>query len=1122
MRRWWVLCAVAATVLLISPLVHAQANSARIAGIVEDAKGLPLPGVRITLTETNTGLERVSTTTSSGTYSFPSLDPGPYVIETAAQGFSSQTRKLRLEVNQALHLDWTMSVGSVSQSIQVVGGVEPLRTSDATLGEVIEPTLVHDLPLNGRHVLDLALLAAGAHQGFGAQSGSTNPLYWRPQENSALSTGGGRPNANYFLLDGSTDTDPTFETQALSPSVDAVQEFKVQTGSYSAEFGDAGGAQVNIVTKSGGNQIHGDAYEFVRSSSLDARTFTDPSNIPHLAQNNFGASLGGPLQRNKTFFFMNYEEFTLSNGLSQIDTVPTAAERAGDFSQTGENIYDPSTTAPNPAYNPKLPAGPSNAQFSRQQFPMNMIPSQDLNAVSEQVLQYVPLPNMMPGGMGMMSMGSAPIAPSPDSNNYLDLRTNRNYSDQGTLRVDRNLRRGDSIFARYTFEQERDFTPENLPGFGSFDNNLAQNLTVQYTHIVSPTSVNTVWFGMSRLSMHRYSQNNFTNNYVAQLGIQGVGFGGKGAWGMPYFSVQGYSPMGDDYNATPVQDWDTVFQVGDTLNREMGHHSLQLGGDYRYFYWPMWGFFDNRGYYQFTNGFTTQTASNDGTGAGLASFLLGLPAAKQRQAGIPVMDLEQWYWDAFIQDTWRATNRTTLGLGLRYEYTQPLWDSDNPNSNIVFRNGTPYFFIGGQLGMPKGLVYPNYLDFAPRFGFAHVMGGRLGLVVRGGFGVFYTPVEANTWCDQRHQPPLVFAETDQSNNYIPSLTGFNFGPAVLGETTISYAATQLNPPPQYVNQWSFSVEKQFRGNTVVEVGYRGERGFHLQRSHLINNAPPGPGPVNPRRPYQTISFLPGTVFPAGFPIASFTSPVSSINYLENSAQSWYDAGWISVRHPLGHGVALLSNFTWSKNLTNAPDFRSAMDESAIPQNNNDLDAEKGLGCNVPFRFVASVVYDVPGWRRGAWARRLTSGWNLATIYQAQSGMPMTVSVFGDTANAGTLLGENPIRADVTGQPVFPAGTETATLWFNPAAFATPLAYQFGNAGRNTVQSPGMQTMDLALTRQFPVTERIKLQLRAEVFNGLNHTNLGTPNRYVNEAQFGSITMAMTPGREAQLSARLTF
>lgn len=1122
-----VLC-LALSFSFISRPAYAQASSARVSGLITDPKGLPLPGVAVTLSAVRNGLVRVTRTSSSGMYSVPSLDPGAYTIRAAMQGFAPEVRLFRLEVNQALRLDFQLALGTASERVEVVATAETLRTSDATLGEVLEPTLVHNLPLNGRHILSLALLAAGAHQGFGAASGSANPLYWRPQQNSALSVGGARPNANYFLLDGSTDTDPTFNSQNLSPSPDAVQEFKVQTGSYSAEFGDGGGAQINIVTKTGTNKLHGDAYEFVRSSSFDARTFTDPHTVPHLAQNNFGASLGGPIQRNKTFFFTNFEEFTLSNGLSQIDTVPTAAERAGDFSQTGETIYNPETTVLNPAYNRNAPASPSNPQFLRQPFANDTIPAGDISHVSQQVLNYVPLPNIARGqgvaGMGTMAMSSssAPSAAGPDSNNYLDLRTNRNYSDQGTLRIDRNLPHGDSIFGRYTFEQERDFTPQNLPGFGAFDNNLAQNLTISHTHIISPSSVNVMWFGLSRLSMHRYSQNNFTHDYVSQLGIQGVGYGGKGAWGMPWFTLQGYSGFGDSFAATPVQDWDTVYQVGDTVNRELGRHSLQFGGDYRYFYWPMWGFFENRGFYQFSNGFTTRTASNDGTGSSLASFLLGLPAVKQRQAGIPVMDLQQWFADAFIEDTWRVTNRTTVDLGLRYEYTQPLWDTDNPNSNIVFRNGKPYFFIGGQLGMPKGLIYANKLNFAPRFGFAHVVGGRLHLVLRGGFGVFYTPVDANTWCNQRHQPPLVFAETDQSNNYIPSLSGYNFGPAVLGQTVISYAATQLNPPPQYVNQGSFSIQKALPGHTVVEVGYQGDRGFHLQRAHLINNAPPGPGPVNPRRPYQTISFLPGTAFPLGFPVGSLASPVSSINYLENSAQSWYDAGFVDVRHPFGHGLALLSNFTWAKNLTNAPDFRSPMDEAAIPQNNSDLDAEKGLACDVPLRFVLSVVYDLPGWKREALVRRITSGWSFATLYQAQSGMPATISVFGDTANAGTLLGENPIRADVTGQPVFLPGTRSAAEWFNPAAFVAPPAYEFGNAGRNTLESPGMATADVALTRNFRLIESVALQLRIEAFNSLNRTNLGGPNRYVNEPQFGTITMAQTPGREFQLSGRIAF
>ena len=1115
MNRWMKL---ALLCLFVMPagLAYGQASGARVDGLVTDSQVLPLPNLPVTLTETNTGLVRTTRTSTDGTYQFPSLGPGQYVIKVQARNFSTEVRTFRLEVNQALRLDFKLQLGPVTEHVEVVGSAQTLRTSDASLGEVIEPELVHNLPLNGRHLLDLALLSPTVHQGSGAQAGSTNPLYWRPEQNSALSSGGARPNANYYLLDGSTDTDPTFNTLSLSPSPDAVQEFKVQTGSYSTEFGGAGGAQINIVTKSGSNRFHGDVYEFARSSTFDARTFTDPSNIPHLAQNQFGASLGGRLQKNKTFFFMNYEEFKLSNGVSQIDTVPTMLERSGDFSESGMIVYDPSTSHPNPAYNPNAPTSPSNPKILRDPFPGDVIPPSRMSAVATSVLNHVPMPNLgSSAGMGMGAGGT-------DSNNYLDLRSNRNYSHQGTIRVDRNLRNGDKLVGRYTFEQERDFTPQNLPGFGAFDNNLAQNVTISYTRILSPNTVNVAWVGMSRLSMHRYSENNFTNDYVSQLGIQGVGYGGKGAWGMPWFAVQGYNGIGDSFAATPVQDWDTLAQGGDTLNREMGRHSLKVGGDYRYFFWPMWGFFQNRGFYQFTPGFTTQTATNDGTGSALADFLLGLPVVKQRQAGIPVMNLRQWYADAFVEDTWRVTNRTTFNFGLRYEFMSPLADVNNPNSNLIFENGKPYAFIGGQLGMPRGLMYANKLNFAPRVGFAHVIGGPFNLVLRGGYGLFFTPVDMNTWCNQRHIPPLVLAETDQSDNFVPSLTGFDFGPAVLGQTTISYAAVDPHSAPEYINQWSFSVQKALPGNTVLEVGYQGSRGIHLQRAHLINNALPGPGPLGPRRPYHTISFLPGTVFPPDLAVASTTFPVSAINMLEDTAQSWYDAGWIDVRHPFAHGLTLLSNFTWSKSLTNAPDFRSPMDESAIPQNNNDLSAEKGLACDVPLRFALSIVYNLPGWKRQALLRRLTSGWSLASIYQAQAGYPFTISVFGDTANAGTLLGENPIRANVTGQPIFPAGTRTASLWFNPAAFAAPPAYQFGNAGRNSIQGPGMQLADIALSRDFHLLESATLQLRAEAFNSLNHTNLMTPNRFVNEPQFGTITMASTPGREFQLSGRITF
>jgi hypothetical protein len=399
---------------------------------------------------------------------------------------------------------------------------------------------------------------------------------------------------------------------------------------------------------------------------------------------------------------------------------------------------------------------------------------------------------------------------------------------------------------------------------------------------------------------------------------------------------------------------------------------------------------------------------------------------------------------------------------------------------------------------------------------------RLGPCLANGLWLFYTPVDLNTWCNQLHNVPLVFPETKQSNNFVPSINGFNWAPPVLGTTVVSFAAFDTRPKPQYVQQWTASIQKSLGTATTLEIGYVGERGFHLQQAHLINNALPGPGLVQPRRPYHTATFVPGTTIPSGVVVKSLTFPVSSINLLQNTAQSWYDAGYVNVRRRFSHGLGLLANYTYSKNLTNAPDFRSPMFESSVPQNNNDLDAEKGPGCDIRNRFSLSLVYQIPGYNASAWTRKITSNWQVSTIFQAQSGYPFTISVFGDTANAGTILGENPIRANYTGQPVFGSGTHIADLWFNPAAFSTPPAYTFGNVGRNTVYGPGMQTVDVAVVRNFALKERLSFQIRGEAFNALNHTNLGTPNRFVNEPQFGSITDAATPARELQIAARLIF
>jgi len=1116
----------------------AQSNYAVLSGSVTDPQSHAVPAATVQLTAAGTGAIRKVVTNDQGFYEVPGLQPGDYQLVINASGFASQQKTVRLEVAQRLAIDLHLSVESRKEVVEVSTLPEVLHTNDASTGEVVEPTSIENLPLNGRMLIDLVLTVPGAHISHGAQTGNMNPLYWRPGQRSAVSVGGSRPNGNYFLLDGTTNTDPTFNTQNLSPSPDAVREFKVETGSYSAEMGGAGGGQINIVTRGGTNQYHGTVYEFLRNGFMDATSFNAMGNN-HMVQNNFGGSFGGPIVKNKTFFFLNYEGFRHAMTDTMIDTVPSLAEINGDFSHAGINgapvrIFDPAN-------------GRAEFQFNGV---MDVIDPTRINPAVQQFLQqYVPQPNAgmmmnatMPCGSAMMGVPTPGVG--ADCNNYVDARNELILNNQGTVRVDQLLANGDSLSARYSLSSESGFMPGEmppggvgtlLPGFGSFNDNFSQQGNISWNKVINTTRVNTAAITFSRLAMHRYNENAF-KDIISQLGggIQGIGFGGPGAEGAPYFNVQGYSPMGDNFSATPMKAWDTVIEGRDTFSWQVGRHSLKFGASYTKFIWPMWGFFQNRGYYQFTNGFTTDNGTNDGTGSALASMLLGLPAVKQRQAGIPQMQLRQWYASGFVQDSFRVTRSTTIEMGLRYEFMDPLVDISYTNTNLALSgNGAPSVFIGGQNGYPRGLRYPNTHNLAPRFGLSQSLSH--GLVFHSAFGIFYTPVDMNTWCNQRHNVPYVFPETQQANNFTPPATLYasqlNFGQPVLGQTTVSFTGMDPHAPAQYIEQWSNSVEKSLGQSTTLEIGYLGSHGLHLQRAHLINNAPPGPGPIGPRRPFPTISFVPNSTLPAGItyvapaadcPSGQLCFPVSTINLLENTAQSWYDAGYVNVRRRYQHGFTLLANYTWSKNLSDAPDFRSPMFESAIPQDNNNLAAEKGPSCDVRHRFAMSAVYDLPGVERLGWANAVAKHWQLSTVYQVQTGFPFTISVFGDTANTGTALGENPDRANYTGQPIYGAGTHTATQWFNRAAFATPAAFTFGDVRRNSVYGPGTQTLDFALARDFTVSERMKFQFRGEFFNALNHTNLGTPDRFVNTQQFGTITQATTPGRQVQLSARLSF
>jgi hypothetical protein len=1099
--------------------LFAQGNTSSLRGTILDEQRLAIPKASLRIEDVNGGLRR-SVEARDGSFEFAALQPGEYLLIAEAGGFQPKQVRVRVEVNQRARLDVTLTAKTLDEKVDVVETTPLLHTNDAALGTVIDEHQVAQLPLNGRQFLELALLVPGVHTSHGTQTGSTSALYWRPGQNSAVSIAGGRPNANTYLLDGTSNTDPAFNTYVISLPPDSIREFQIQTGTYTAELGGAGTGQVNVVTKAGTNTFHGTVYEYLRNSAFDARLFTSPEELPHFSQNQFGATLGGPIRTDRTHFFAGYEGFRSVQGQSMLMTVPTEAWRTGDFSG-GPAIYDPATARPNPAFDPGRPESPTNPRIIRDQFPNNQIPASRINPVARAILeQFVPMPNIM-GGDGM-GMGSA--------SNYLDTRAQRLHSDQFNLRLDHSFANGSSAFVRYSLSNEDGFTPENLPGFGANHDNKVQNLTATSINPIGSRFVSELRVGYQRMQLHRLGEMANGTDWVSVLGIPGVGFGGPEAYGLPRFAVQGFEAFGDSLLCTPCQYDNAVYQVGEHMTWLKGRHSLKFGGDVRSFKWDMLGFFQNRGFFSFTPGFTTRTATNDGTGNALASFLLGLPVVAQRQAGLPSMNMRQTAFDAFVQDDWRVSDQLSLNLGLRYEFKTSLHDVKKVLTNLDWIDGVPRAYVGGQAGYPEGLAFADKNNLAPRLGLAFTPGSGKN-VVRAGYGIFYSYSDMNLWCNQVHNVPLVFPQIIQSNNFVPSITGFGFAPPVLGQTRVAFTTLDPRAKTPLIHQASATFERQLGQHTMVQVGYMGAWGRNLDRAVLVNNAPtPSSAALQPRRPVQTITFVEGTVLPPEFAGAGLTFPVGPINLLMNNGRSQYNAGWILTKRSFANGLSFLANYTYARSYSDSPAFRSPAMESEVPQNSFDLEAEWGRdGCDIRHRFVASVLYKIPfaadgGAGRSRWLRRTFGNWEVAMIYQAQSGFPYTIGVVGDTANVGALLNVNPIRANtVPGEdPNLPGGERTTDRWFNTAAFTTPPAFTFGNVGRNTMTGPSLHKVDLALEKRIPIARAQTLVLRTEVFNLFNHTNLGTPERFVNTPQFGSIIMAATPARQIQFVARYVF
>src|SRR5215471_10168706 len=1094
------------TFTLFAATAFAQSDTASLSGTVTDPVAAAVVGAKIVLRNMATRSQRTVLSDSQGLYHFSLLIPGSYEIVVDAPGMKQyHAQDLALNVAQPGRLDVQIEIGNNMEVVEVSTPAMLLNADTAAQGTVIREEKIVSLPLNGRQFLQLALLVPGANAG----GRTVQQSQFRQGLIGGLSVSGGRTNNTAFLLDGAVNLDPDYSSLNYSPSVDSIAEFQVQTGIFPAEYGRSSGGQVNVVTKTGGNAFHGSAFEFLRNDRLDARPFNLPTpTLQKYRRNQFGATLGGPAVRSKLFWFFSYEGLRLRQagaGLTTV-TVPTALQRNGDFSATKGGIFDPDT----------LQNG------VRTPFPSNIIPTQRINPQALAAIRAMPLPSV-----GANSFVNA---------NGLLKQGNNNYSG----RVDYMFASRYTVFARYSGAEEDAIIPATVTGRDNINNVRPQNIVAGSTATFRSNLVNELRIGYSR-----YRQVN---------GLPELNFDVNGTQAhLPQFLPAGYPIMGGAGSFTGttaggiVQIRDNTYQIYDNIFWQHGRHSVKFGGEILQVNYNRFEAPSTLANFQFTNGFTTRTANNDGTGDALASMMLALPATSNRSIGPSRIDGRQWIYSAYIQDDFRITPKLTLNFGLRYELAPPLYDarqqlssvdySTVPTPQAIFASGrtafyAPQLFICGQGNTPKGCAHTDFNNFAPRLGVVWAPTGKT--VVRAGGGVFYANNDLNPLFRLAAGLPDNLAQTLTSNNFVPQFRGFDiFGPAVVGPVQIQQAGIDINQRTSYSLQWTFTVQRDLWRRLAFEAGYMASLGLKLEQNVQPNNAKPGLGAVDPRRPYAALQYAPGTQFPSYVTVVGNSVPVGFINYLPHSAQSNYHAMFVRIEKPFTNGLSWLASYTFSKAISNAPQFRNAGgasgSENSPAQDSFNLRAERGLAYyDTRHRLVNTVVYQLPFGREKRFVRygllsKVIGGWETSGIVSAQTGFPFTPNLPGDTAGVGAGTGGIFVRPNLApGIDWRLSGSQQSTSrFFNTAAFLSPAAGTFGVVGRNTIIGPGLVNADIVLARYVRVKEGLRLQFRAEFFNTFNHPNYNLVGRIVNDPTFGQVLSQFDP-RELQFGLKLTF
>jgi hypothetical protein len=1063
--------------------LQAQLNTADIVGTITDASGAVLADVVVTAENLVTRATRQTKSDSTGNYLLPLLPIGRYTVRAEMSGFRTwSVPELALAVGDRARLDVRMEVGAIEQTIEVQAQAPALQSDSAAVGSLINERAVQDLPLNGRNFIRLAQLAAGANESVPNALSSGN----RPDDrrrSSTVAVNGQRDFVNNFLIDGMDNNERSIGTVIVKPAIDALAEFKVGTNLYSAELGRTAGGVINLITKSGTNDLHGSLYEFLRNDRVDAKNFfAPPGPKPKFRQNQFGGSVGGPIRRNQSFFFADYEAFRQRQAQIFVSTVPTAQMRRGDFSGINA-IFDPDT----------LSAG-----NQRQRFTNDLIPASRIEPIAQRLLTLYPEPQR--AGLAN-NFTHAPVKTQRDDT--FDTRIDHRFSDRSYF------------FGRYSFNDTTTFSPPHLPKVGDIEaggdrfqfsgpaEQRSQGVHLNLVHTFRPTLVGEFKAGYARFVIQHLSPN-FGRNVSEQFGIRGANFD-QNSSGLTPITIAGFRGIGDS-NFVPIIVFNNVFQYAASLTWVRSGHNIKMGSDIRRRQFTVSQNPQGRGDFEFNANFTNDpTGQTARSGNSMASFLLGLPSATTRGNHLVWPGMRHSEFGFYFQDDWRATRWLTLNLGVRYDVFTPFVEVANRISNVNFQTGR--IDIAGQDGVSRTAgVATDYSNLAPRFGFAATI--ARGTVVRGGYGLSFYPANYGSGAHFRN-PPFVSLFSVAPTPLAP-INRLSEGLPLPLPTDPANPRGNLTSVAQdfrssYVQQYNLTLQREMGANLVASVGYVGALGRRQLSTPNVNFAAPGPGAIAPRRPFFSL-------FPN----------VNNISRVQSDSISNYHSLQATLERRFSAGLTVLSNYTWAHAIDdtqataggkpgNGP-YPQLVNNRTLERANSDIDIRQ--------RFVFMVNYELPFGRNLTGPAALAGrGWQVNTILVAQTGLTFTPANAAARANTGGP-GDRPNRL---ANGTLPDGERNIGRWFDTGAFVAQPLFEIGNSGRNILFGPPQRQIDVSVFKDFQVRESVTLQFRTEVFNLTNTPNFGVPQNALGAADFGTINNTANAGpRQIQFALKLLF